>query len=61
VENGHQQPHPMQVDEFYTYASTTLYENAVDTYQYTQEEGFPSNPYDAMLSYKVNTQPVIAT
>lgn len=43
----------MQVDAFYEYASTTMYENAVETYQYTQEEGFPFNPYDAMLTYNV--------
>ncbi len=42
----------MQVDELNTYASTTLYENAVETYQYTQEEGFPFNAYGAGLYYK---------
>ncbi len=43
----------MQIDELNTYASTTLYENAVETYQYTQEEGFPFNPFGAGLYYKV--------
>ena len=43
----------MQVDDLYNYASTTLYENAVETYQYTQEEGFPFNPYGSGVQYKV--------
>lgn len=43
----------MQVDDLYNYASTTLYENAVETYQYTQEEGFPFNAFEAGVAYKV--------
>ena len=43
----------MQVEDLNRYASTTLYENAVETYLYTQQEGFPFNPYGAGLYYKV--------
>ncbi len=42
-----------QVDELNAYASTTLYENAVETYQYSKEEGFPFNAFQAGLYYKV--------
>jgi hypothetical protein len=43
----------MQVDDLNTYASTTLYENAVETYQYSKEEGFPFNAFEAGLYYSV--------
>lgn len=43
----------VQVEELNRYASTTLYENAVETYQYAQQEGFPFNPFGAGLYYKV--------
>lgn len=43
----------LQVDELVKYASTTLYNEAIASYQYAQQEGFPFNPYGAGLFYQV--------
>lgn len=42
-----------QVSEFYHYISNDLYQQAVVSYKYAQENGFPFHPYDAVLQYEI--------
>jgi hypothetical protein len=42
----------MQVDEEVRYSSTTLFDQAVETYQEAQQQGFPFNPYGSGLYYR---------
>ena len=42
-----------QVNDFYHYASSDLYQQAIDDYKYKQENGFPFNHYEAMLHYEI--------
>ncbi len=43
----------MQVNDLYTYASTTLYAQAVQFLQDTQASGYPFRPYGSGLTYNV--------
>lgn len=42
-----------QVDEFYIYASNDLYKQAIDAYNFAQENDYPFNHYDAILEYHI--------
>jgi len=42
-----------QVNDFYRYASTDLYQQAIAYYKETQKNGFPFFHYDAVLQYTI--------
>lgn len=42
-----------QINEFYRYASQTLYEQAIADYGYAQKNGFPFRQYEAVLNYNI--------
>lgn len=43
----------MEVNEFYRYASTVLYNEAIKSYSYAKESDFPFNPYEAIMEYVI--------
>lgn len=42
-----------QVRDFLHYVSGDLYQQAIATYQESQENGFPFHPYEAILQYEI--------
>lgn len=42
-----------QVNDFYHYASNSLYPQSIDAYKHTQENGFPFHHYETSLQYKI--------
>lgn len=43
----------MQVDEYFKYASNTLYNQAIDTYLYSQKNNFPFHAFEAYMVYTI--------
>lgn len=43
----------MQVDDYFKYVSTTLYNQAIDTYKDSLENNFPFHSYEAYMEYTI--------
>lgn len=43
-----------QFNGFYDYSSNYLYQQAVEAYRFAMENGFPFNPYDAVMQYEIS-------
>jgi hypothetical protein len=42
-----------QLRDFYGYVSGEIYREAVDIYNYTQENGYPFNRFEAVMNYEI--------